>query len=342
MRECDDDAEFSYMSGEEPVHVLVTGAAGQIGYVLAFKIANGDLFGDRKVVLHLLEIRTAMPMLESLVTELNDCSFPNLHSVIGTSKINEAFKDVDYAFLLGSLKKSNISQETYIERNCVIMKEAGEALSQYSKPTVKVLVVGLPANTNCLICAACAKRIPKENFCAMMRLDHNRVTGELSRHLGVPSEAVQRVIVWGNRSKTQFPDASHILCNGEKADLSESFLEHDLPEWLDGRNTRVGVRSSTSASAAHAAVQCMRDWVYGTAEGDFVSMAVHVPDSEPYGIRKGIVYSMPCTVDKDGTVHVVEDLELTDTVRQKIKENEDEIRQEADIAISILKKMNVF
>lgn len=325
----------------DPVHVLVTGAAGQIGYILSFNIANGNLFGDRKIILHLLEIRPAMPMLESILMELDDCTFPNLERVIGTCDTEEAFKDVDYAFLMGSIpKKTNMSTETYIERNWAIFREHGEALSKYSKPTVKVLVVGLPANTNCLIAAHYAKNIPRENFCALTRLDHNRAVCALAQKLNVHPEKIRRVAVWGNRSKTQAYDITHATCDGESVvgKLDEEFVKRGFGESLVARGSKVvGVRGpSTAASAAHAAICQMRDWVYGTRDGDFVSMAVPVPDSEPYGIRKGVVFSLPCTVDSDGKIHVVENLEITPDLREQIRETDEELRSEAKIAESFI------
>ena len=326
----------------EPLHVLVSGAAGQIGYVLSFRIANGDLFGDHKIVLHLLEIRPAMEMLNSVVMELNDCTFPNLVKVIGTCETEEAFKDVDVAFLMGSIpKKKKMSMETYLERNWAIFKEHGEALSKYSKPTAKVLVVGLPANTNCLVAATYAKNIPKENFCAMTRLDHNRAVGILAKKLKVSPEKIKRVVVWGNRSLSQVSDATNATCDGKsvKELLSGEYLNSEFPESLVMRqNAITGMKGrSTAASAAHAALCHMKNWIYGTPEGDFVSMAIPVPDNEPYGIGKGIVFSFPCVVDKEGKIHVVEGLELSPHLQQKIKETEKEVRNEAKIVESFAK-----
>lgn len=321
-----------------PLHVLVTGAAGQIGYVLSFRIANGDLFGDRKIILHLLEIRPAMPMLESILMELDDCTFPNLERVIGTCDTEEAFRDVDFAFLMGSIpKKANMSMEAYIERNHAIFKEHGQALSKYSKPTVKVLVVGLPANTNCLIASKYATNIPRENFSAMTRLDHNRAVSALSQKLKVHPEHVQRVIVWGNRSRTQVYDISHATCDGEnvKDRLNQEYIDHEFGESMHSRGLRgAGLRGpSTAASAAHSAICHMRDWVYGTRAGDFVSMAIPVPETKPYGIEPGIVFSLPCTVDRDGKIHIVEDLEVSPDLREQMRETEEELKSEMEIAL---------
>lgn len=324
----------------EPVHVLITGAAGQIGYVLTFKIANGDLFGERQVVLHLLEQKQTMCMLDAVVMELNDCNFQKLANVIATDDVETAFKDIDVAFLMGSIpKRPNMSQEMYLERNACIFREHGQALSLYAKPTVKVLVVGQPANTNTLVALSFAKNISPANFSAMTRLDHNRVVNEVAQHLKVSYNDIHRVFVWGNRSATQVPDVSNGIYTGPKGNkqlnemLTEKYIHDELISSLASRGNRlVGMRgASTAGSAAHAAISHMHDWMYGTKPGEIVSMAVPVPPNEPYGIKQGIVYSFPVTIDNHGNWHIVEDLPVTDFIRERMKINEDEIRKEAQI-----------
>lgn len=324
----------------QPLHVLITGAAGQIGYVLAFRVANGDLFGDRDVVLHLLEISPAMKALEAVVMELHDCTFPHLVDVIGTSDVQEAFKDIDVAFLVGSFpKKPTTKLADYFQRNAAIFSEHGRALSDYAKPTVKVLVIGMPTNTNALIAMTSAVNLGPKNFCAMTRLDHNRAVYSIAQKLGVHHSKVYNVVIWGNRSSSQIPDVSnaeyedatgrhHIL---EK--VSAEYVNTEFSAELAQRGSKVTMMrgASSAASAATAAIQCMRDWLYGTPENNFVSMSIPVPENSPYGIKPGIFFSLPCTVDKEGNIHVVEGLQMDENTLQKIKQQEAEILNELAI-----------
>jgi len=330
-----------------PARVLITGAAGHIGYVLAFRVANGDLFGKRKVILHLLEITPALKALEAVVMELNDCTFPNLLNVIGTDQIDEAFRDIDIAFLVGSFpKKPALSQQDYLTCNATIFREHGVALSKYSKKSVRVLVVGNPANTNALITIKNAEGIPPSNISAMTRLDHNRAVSAVSQFLQVHSSNVYNVVVWGNRSATQFADVSNVEFISDDGNhkfsesISENFDANEFSTNLPSRGVKLTkMRSgSIAASAATAAIFHMKDWLFGTREKDFVSMAVQVPESQPYGITKGLVFSLPCRVDSNGIYHIVDDLKLDEFVLKRIKDNEQELLDEAQMVAEFLQK----
>lgn len=325
----------------EPVHVLITGAAGQIGYVLTFLVASGELLGDKKVILHLLELKPSMTMLEAVMMELDDCNFPNLVEVIGTDNLREACENIDVAFLIGAIKKRpQISIQTYLEVNACTFKEQGEALSLYAKPTVKILVVGTPANTNCLVAMRFATNLTPKNFSAMTRLDHNRVIGAISKKIHVEPQDVTNVVVWGNVSSSQVVDVSRTKVNGRPLNefICAENISKEITEIINSRTNIVYKMrgASTACSAANAALHAMKDWLFGTKPGDYVSMAVPVPDSAPYGIQPGIVFSLPCTVDENGEYHVVEDLAVSERKMVKIRESEQEVRNEAKITCEIL------
>ena len=328
----------------EPAHVLITGAAGQIGYNLSFRIAKGDLLGDRKVILHLLEITPALTALEGCTMELQDCAFPTLAGIVATDKVEEAFKDVDYAFLVGSFpRKAGMDRSELLGKNGGIFTVQGKALSDYAKPTVKVIVVGNPANTNCQIAYASAPKLKKENWCAMTRLDHNRMLGEIAAKLNTTADKVHGVCVWGNHSITQVPDATRAtadLPEGTVKVADELGLEYLQGEFAQKIATRGGEvikkrGASSAASAANAALTCVKDWIFGTTE--IVSMAIPVPDNEPYGVKQGVVYSFPVTVDKNGVVHIVEGLERNQWVQDKMKATEEELQSEKATAWEVLK-----
>ena len=330
----------------EPIHVLITGAAGQIGYVLSFRVANGDLFGERPVVLHLLEITPALQALQGVCMELSDCAFPTLAGIIATDKIEEAFTGVDVAFLVGAFpRKDGMNRSDLLEKNGGIFTVQGKALADFAKPDVKVLVVGNPANTNALIALhAASPKLGPKNFCAMTRLDHNRMIGELSSKLGVCPCSIKKAIVWGNHSNTQVPDVSHIMiCKDGECKKATDLLEKTYyeNEFITKVSTRGGAvikmrGASSAASAANAALGHMKSWVFGTKEGDWVSMAIPVPENEPYGIKQGVIYSFPCTV-KDGQITVVEGLEINEFVRGKMQVTEKELQDERKTAWEVLK-----
>ena len=327
----------------EPAHVLITGAAGQIGYALSFRIAKGDLLGDRKVVLHLLEIPFGMKALEGCVMELQDCAFPTLAGVVWTDNVETAFKDVDYAFLVGAFpRKDGMDRADLLSKNGGIFTVQGKALSDYAKPTVKVIVVGNPANTNCAIALASAPKLSGKNFCAMTRLDHNRMLGEIAAKCGVTSDKVHGVCVWGNHSNTQVPDATRAtvdLPEGTVKVADKLGLEYLQTEFAQKIASRGGAvikmrGASSAASAANAALTCVHDWIFGTTE--IVSMSIAVPESKPYGINPGVIYSFPVTVDKNGEVHIVEGLELNDWVKEKMLASEKELQTEKETAWKVL------
>jgi malate dehydrogenase len=324
-----------------PLRVAITGAAGQIGYSIVFRIAKGDLFGPcQKVFLTLLEITPALPALNGIVMELQDCAFPTLAGVECTDDPNVAFKDIDCAFLIGSFpRKDGMDRSALLEKNGGIFKVQGEALGKNAKKTVKVLVVGNPANTNCLICQHYAVGLKPENFSAMTRLDHNRMKGEIAARCGVSAGEVHRVTVWGNHSNTQVPDVTNATV-GLKKVLDILKVEDMEGEFVQKIATRGGAvikarGASSAASAANAAICQMRDWVLGTPNDDWVSMAIPVPENEPYGIKKGVVYSFPVQC-KDGQYKVVEGLTLDQFVLEKMKTSEAELITEKETAYKVL------
>ncbi len=282
---------------KEPVKVAVTGAAGQIGYALLFRIASGDMLGkDQPIILQLLEIPATLQTLEGVVMELNDCAFPLLHGITATDKPEDAFKDVDYALLVGARPRgAGMERKDLLEANGAIFKVQGKALNDHASRNVKVLVVGNPANTNAAIAMNNAPDLDKKCFSAMVRLDHNRAMSQLAEKTGSQCTDVKGVVIWGNHSATQYPDLHHATVKGEPA------LEIIDNEWYEGTfipkvqqrgSEIIKVRgASSAASAANAAIDHMRSWYLGTPEGEWVSMAV--PSDGSYGIEPGIIYGYP-------------------------------------------------
>lgn len=314
-----------------PVRVAVTGAAGQIGYALLFRIASGAMLGpDQPVELRLLEIPPGMKALEGVVMELNDCAFPLLHAVTATDDPNVAFEGAQVALLVGSRPRGpGMERKDLLEANGAIFTVQGRALNDHAARDVKVLVVGNPANTNCLIAMRNAPDLAPEQFSAMMRLDHNRAISQLAAKTGAATRDVRRMIVWGNHSATQVPDISHALVGGAPAaDMVErDWIDDDFVPTVQQRGAAIIAArgASSAASAASAAVDHVRDWVQGTPEGDWVSMGI--PSTGAYGVEAGIIFSYPVTV-RDGTVRVVEGLEVVDHVRSRMRVTERELREE--------------
>jgi len=316
------------------VKVVITGAAGQIGYSLVPLFANGQVFGyDQKVILSLLEIEPALKALNGFRMELDDCAYPLVEDIICTADANEAFKDADYAVLVGGFpRKKGMVRADLLAKNAPIFKAMGEALEKNAKKTCKVLVVANPANTNCLICASHAPSIPKENFCALTRLDFNRARSQISTKLGVASTEIKNIVIWGNHSKTQVPDVSNATISGKKASemdaLSEEYLKKEFIPCVQGRGKAIiEARGLSSAmSAANGAKDCMRDWVQGTPDGETVAMAVY--STGHYGMTKGIFYSVPCTC-KDGKYTVVTDYKVGDDIKALMTASEKELVEEA-------------
>ncbi|XP_051170125.1 malate dehydrogenase, cytoplasmic [Leptopilina boulardi] len=326
----------------EPINVVVTGAAGQIAYSLLYQLAAGTVFGPNQPInLRLLDIPPMMEVLKGVVMELEDLALPLLRDVLPTAEPAEAFKDAAAAFLVGAMpRKQGMERKDLLSANVKIFKVQGEALDQFARKDVKVLVVGNPANTNALICSHYAPSIPKENFTAMTRLDQNRAQAALAARLGVQVDSVQNVIIWGNHSSTQYPDAAHATVN--KKSVLEAVNDND---WLNGNFLEtiqkrgaavIAARKMSSAmSAAKAAGDHMRDWWLGTKPGQWVSMGV-VSDGS-YGIPKDIVFSFPVTIENK-QFKIVQNLSINDFAKMKLDATSKELQEERAEANDVLQK----
>ncbi|EFC46229.1 malate dehydrogenase [Naegleria gruberi] len=322
--------------------VLVTGAAGQICYSLIGMIASGQMLGfDQPIILHLLEVPVAMDALKGVCMEITDSAYPLVKKVVATSDYQEAFTDIDVCIMVGAMpRKDGMERKDLLEKNASIFKGQGEALEKYSKKSVKVLVVGNPANTNCLIAKTYAPSIPAENFSALTRLDHNRAKAQVADRLGVNVSDVHNVTIWGNHSSTQYPDVSHgyVTINGEKKSITEAvnddaWLKGDFISTVQKRGAAViaARKLSSATSAAKAIVDHVHDWVLGTPEGEWVSMAI--PSDGSYGIPEGVIYSFPVTC-KDGVVTIVQGLKIDDFSRNKMEVTDKELREEKQLALN--------
>jgi len=318
---------------KQPVRVAVTGAAGQIGYSLLFRIARGDLLGpDQALSLQLLEITPALPALNGVVMELTDCALPLVTSVSMHDDANAAFDGVNYALLVGSRPRTKgMERKELLEVNGAIFTAQGKALAAGAAADVRVLVVGNPANTNCLIAMNNAGSIPPERFTAMTRLDHNRAIGQLAQKVGVPVTSVTRMTIWGNHSATQYPDVFHAQVDGKPArDLvDEAWIEKDFIPTVQQRGAAIieARGASSAASAANAALDHVRDWALGTADGDWVSMAV--PSDGSYGVPEGLISGFPCTT-KNGAWSIVPGLDIDPFSRERIDASVAELGEERD------------
>ena len=314
-----------------PVRVAVTGAAGQIGYALLFRIAAGDMLGkDQPVILQLLEITPALGALEGVIMELNDGAFPLLAGVQASDDARIAFKDADIALLVGSRPRGpGMERKDLLEANSKIFTEQGKALNQVASRTVKVLVVGNPANTNALIAMRNAPDLKPESFSAMTRLDHNRGLSQLAMKMDVPVSEVRRFTIWGNHSSTQVPDIENATAGGSNVSgqVDSGWLDQDFIPTVQKRGAAIieARGASSAASAASAAVDHMRDWVHGTRADDWVSMAI--PSQGHYGVSKGLIYSFPVTTSA-GQISIVEGLEPSAAVLARMKASEDELNGE--------------
>jgi malate dehydrogenase len=324
---------------KSPVRVAVTGAAGQIGYSLLFRIANGDMLGpDQPLILHLLEIPPALGALKGVVMELEDCAFPLLAGVVQTDDAREAFGDVNYALLVGSRPRTKgMERKDLLEANGAIFTVQGEALSANAADDVRVLVVGNPANTNCLIAMNNAPKIDPSRFTAMTRLDHNRAMAQLAARVGRPVSQVTRMTIWGNHSATQYPDIFHAQVGGKSAyELvgDQKWLESEFIPAVQQRGAAVieARGSSSAASAANAAIEHARDWVGGTPKGDWVSMSV--PSDGSYGVPVGLISSFPATTAK-GSYEIVQGLDIDDFSRGRIDVSVAELGEERDTVKSL-------
>ena len=314
-----------------PVRVAVTGAAGQIGYALLFRIAAGDMLGpDQPVILQLLEITPALPKVEGVVMELEDCAFPLLAGVVVSDDANVAFKDADYALLVGARPRGpGMERKDLLSANGSIFGPQGKALNAHAKRDVKVLVVGNPANTNALIAQANAPDLDPKCFTAMVRLDHNRAKAQLATKLGGHSSDVAHMIIWGNHSSTQYPDIHHATVKGQPAlaQVGQDWYENTFIPTVQKRGAAIinARGASSAASAANAAIDHMRSWALGTPEGDWVSMGI--PSDGSYGIAPGVIFGYPVTC-KDGKYAIVQGLEISDFSRARLDATAKELHEE--------------
>jgi malate dehydrogenase len=331
---------------KQPLRIAVTGAAGQISYSLLPLIANGTMFGpNQDVILHLLEVSFVMEALNGIVLELEDGAYPLLREVVATSDAEVAFKDVDVAILVGAFpRKEGMERADLLNKNAGIFKVQGQAIDKVAKKSVKVLVVGNPANTNCLLCQHYAPSIPKENFSALTRLDHNRAKAQISKKLSVPVRDVHDIIIWGNHSSTQYPDADHgyVIVNGEKKSIRDAvkddkYLQSDFITTVQKRGAAIiaARKLSSAMSAANAIVDHIRDWTLGSPEGEVISMAV--PSDGSYDIPEGVIYSYPVTC-KNGKYTIVHGLHISEFARQKMKLTYDELADEKQAAFDTIKE----
>ncbi|MBQ0106075.1 MAG: malate dehydrogenase [Armatimonadetes bacterium] len=317
--------------------ITITGAAGQIGYSLIFRVAAGDLLGkDQKIILKLLDIAPAMGALNGVKMELDDCAFDNLEGVVCTDDPAVAFKDSDIVFMVGAFpRKAGMERADLLEKNAGIFKVQGKAINDYAKRDVKVLVVGNPANTNALIASLNAPDLDKKCFTAMLRLDHNRAKSQIAQKAGVSTEDLKKVVVWGNHSTSQVPDVTFMEgADSVKEDMG--WIKDEFWPVVKKRGAAVIAArgASSAASAANAAICHMRDWCLGTPEGDFVTMGI--PSDGSYGIPEGVVFGYPVTC-KDGKYEIVQGLPVADYVKEAMMESYEELKSEAEAVKEILK-----
>ena len=322
-----------------PVRVTVTGAAGQISYSLLFRIAAGEMLGpNQPVILQMLEITPALEALKGVAMELEDCAFPLLAGMVCTDDATVAFKDSDYALLVGARPLGpGMERNDLLEANAAIFSAQGKALNDNASKDIKVLVVGNPANTNSLIAQRNAPDINPRQFTAMTRLDHNRAMSQIANKTGSTINDVTHMTIWGNHSATQYPDLHETKVNGQAAIdmVDQSWYEDDFIPTVQQRGAAIinARGASSAASAANAAIAHMRSWALGTAEGDWVSMGVYSDGS--YGIAEGLIYSFPC-VCKDGDWEIVQGLEINDFSRAKMQATELELSEERDAVKHLL------
>jgi malate dehydrogenase len=314
-----------------PVRVAITGAAGQIGYQLCFRIAAGDMLGpDQPIILQLLEITPALGALEGVVMELRDAAFPLLMDIVATDDAETAFQDTDYALLVGARPRGpGMERKDLISANGKIFGPQGAAMNKVASRDIKVLVVGNPANTNALIARAAAPDLDPRNFTSMTRLDHNRSLAQLAAKIGTHSSNFTNMLVWGNHSSTQYPDIRFAKVDGKSvADLVDQDWYRDtfIPDVQQRGAAIIKARgASSAASAASSAIDHVRSWALGTPEGDWVSMSV--PADGSYGIEEGIIYSYPC-VCENGDYRIVQGLEIDEFSRGRMDATEAELREE--------------
>ncbi len=317
---------------KKPLKVAITGAAGNIGYALAFRIAAGDMLGpDQPVILQLIEIEPALKALNGVVMELNDCAFPLLDGIVATSNLEEGFDGTHFALLVGGRPRGpGMERSDLIKANGAIFAPQGKAIDKRASSDVRVLVVGNPANTNALIAASQASRLDRKQFTAMTRLDHNRAVAQLSEKTGAHQKNIKQVTIWGNHSTTQFPDLSQAKVDGKDALslVDKAWYTDNFIPTVAKRGAAI-IDARGASSAASAAIDHMHTWVHGTGDKDWTSMAV--PSDGSYGIPEGVMYSYPC-ICKNGIYSIVPDLPVDDFMRERMKATDKELREErADV-----------
>jgi malate dehydrogenase len=322
-----------------PVRVAVTGAAGQISYSLLFRIASGSMLGpDQPVILQLLEITPALEALKGVAMELEDCAFPLLAGIVQTDDPNVAFKDAQYALLVGARPRGpGMERKDLLEANAAIFSVQGKAIDEVASRDIKVLVVGNPANTNALIAQRNAPSINPRQFTAMTRLDHNRAMAQIANKLGKTVNDVKKMTIWGNHSSTQYPDLHNCLVDGKNAveQIEQSWYADEYIPVVQQRGAAIikARGASSAASAANAAVDHMRSWALGTDANDWVSMGIYSDGS--YGIQEGLIYSFPCTC-KNGDWEIVQGLEINEFSRARMQATEKELAEERDAVQHLL------
>ena len=325
---------------KKPMRVAVTGSGGQIGYSLLFRIASGEMLGpDQPVILQLFDITPSLPVVRGVVMELDDCAFPLLQGVVVTDDVRVAFRDADVALLVGSRPRTKgMERKDLLEMNGAIFTEQGRALSEAASRDVKVLVVGNPANTNCLIAMKNAPGLKPSNFSAMMRLDHNRALSQIAAKVGQPVSAVRKVTVWGNHSATQYPDLFHAEAGGKPVAAlinDQAWVENTFIPTVQKRGAAIieARGLSSAASAANAAMNHVRDWIHGSPAGDWVTMGI--PSDGSYGIPEGVIFGYPVTC-ADGRYRIVQGLDLSDFSRTRVKATHAELLEERGAVTALL------
>ena len=325
-----------------PLHVAVTGAAGQIGYSLLFRIASGAMFGpEQPVVLHLIEIPPALPALEGVAMELDDCAFPLLHGTIPTADLEEGFRGVNWALLVGSVpRKAGMERKDLLGINGKIFTGQGQAIAKHGAPDVRVLVVGNPCNTNCLIAMNNARDVPSERWFAMTRLDENRAKAQLARKAGMPVTAVTNLAIWGNHSATQYPDFFNAQINGQPATeviTDRPWLEETFIPTVQQRGAAIikARGQSSAASAANAVVDTVHSLVFPTPTGDWTSVAVCSP-GDAYGIEKGLICSFPVRTEDGKSWQIVPGVPVNDFSQGRIDATVGELKEEKSLVADLL------
>lgn len=337
-----------FVQAKKPIRVAITGVAGQIGYALLPMIANGDMFGpNQEVIIQGVDLNNdaVKENLKGIQMELDDGYYPLLKQVIFTTDPNVAFQDADVAILLGAFpRKQGMERKDLMEKNISIFKTMGTAIEKNASKNIKVLVVGNPANTNCLVCSEFAPSIPKQNFTALTRLDHNRARGQIALRAGAQLPDVKGITIWGNHSSTQYPDVNHGTIGGKPVSTvlssDAAWLKSEFIEMIQKRGAAIinARKASSALSAARGITNHVHDWICGTdAAGEIVSMAVYTDGSDGYGIDKGLIYSFPCVCRGGGKFEIVKGLPIDDFSREKLKVTEKELIEERELAFQITK-----